>query len=148
MDPLGRQHVLAEGGHVHVAEHRRVECVPAFLRSGGRVRALAVEVHVDLVDRDRVHPDQVGVGGMHHHRRGKVLEPSVAGHLDLAAAAFLRGGTHDPHSAPGVSGDRRGSEPGTEAGGGDDVVPTRVTDAGQRVVLAQHGDIGTAVAGS
>ena len=42
---------------------------------------------------------------------------------------------------PASLGDSRRGEAGTEPGGGDDVVAARVTDAGQRVVLAEHGDV-------
>ena len=41
---------------------------------------------------------------------------------------------------PELVGQRGGGQAGAEAGGGDDVVAAGVADAGQGVVLAQHGD--------
>ena len=59
---------------------------------------------------------------------------------DLAAAALLGRRAEDDDPAAELLGQARRGEPGAEAGGGDDVVPAGVADAGQRVVLAQHGD--------
>ena len=83
---------------------------------------------------------QVGAGGVDHHRGVDAVEGPGSDHEDLAAAALLGRGAqdHDPSAAAPRPARRRRAR--AEPGGGDDVVPAGVADAGQGVVLAQHGD--------
>ena len=83
---------------------------------------------------------QVGAGGVDHHRRVDAVERALLGHEDLAAAALLGRRAEDDDPAAELVGERGGGQPGAEPGGADDVVPAGVADAGQGVVLAQHGD--------
>ena len=99
-------------------------------------------VHDQLLNRDAIHGDQVGVGRVHHHRCVDGIECALASHVDLAGATFLRRCSHDANpSARGFS-DECCSQAGAKSGGADDVVTARVANARQRVVLAQHGDGG------
>ena len=141
VDSLGRTDVLAHRGNVHVPEHRGVECVATLPRRGSGVGGLAVVLHMQFLQRDRVHRDQVGVGRVHHHRRVDLVECAVPGHADLAPAALFGRGAHDPQRASGLLGDDRRRQTGAEPGGGDHVVAAGVTDPGQRVVFAQHRDV-------
>jgi hypothetical protein len=111
------------------------------------VRRLAVERDEQFLDGDAVHGDEVGIGGVHHHRSVDVVEGPLARHQHLAAAALLGGRAHDPHAAARSFGHERSGQPGAQPGGGDDVVPARVAHPGQRVVLAEHGDAGAGRAG-
>ena len=147
VDPLGRPDVLPERGDVVVAEHRRVERVAATIRERRGVSGLPVVLDPHLRDRDDLHAAQIGARGMDHHRCVDVVERSRVGELDLAAPTLLRGRAEDDDAAADLVGHRGGGDPGTDARAGDDVVPACVTDAGQRVVLAQHGDRGPRRAG-
>ena len=112
MDSLGGQDVLAQRGDVHVAEHRGVERVAALLRGRSGVGRLALVLHVQLLHGDAVHPHQIGVGGVHHHRGVRPVERAVAGHLDLAAAALFGRRAHDAHAATDLVGQHGGSQAG------------------------------------
>src|SRR4029450_216001 len=61
--------------------------------------------------------------------------------LDLASASLFGGRADDVNAALGELGPHRGQgRPRPRPRGRDDVVPARVSDAGERVVFAEDGD--------
>ena len=146
VDPVALSYVLAQRGDSHVAEHRRVQGVHPLLGGGGRMCCAAVVGDEQLLDGDAVHLGQIVVGGVHHHRSAQTIERTLSGHEHLPSPALLGRRAEHPQPSPGVRGDRCRGDSRSQTGCGDDVVPARVTDSRQRVVLAQHGDLGPAVA--
>ncbi len=65
------------------------------------------------------------------------------GEQHLAPAALLGRGPQHQDPAACLLRHRGRRQPRAQSGGGDDVVPAGVADAGEGVVLAQHGDGGT-----
>ena len=133
--------VLAQVGNALVGEQQPVEGVQAPVRHGGGVGCFAVIGGPHLGDADAGHGRQVDAGGMHHQRRIHTVERAGARHHFLAAALLLRRCAEKRDGAGQlilhvVQGERR-----AQGGGGDEVVATGVADAGQGVVLGQHGDV-------
>jgi hypothetical protein len=148
VDALVGEDVLPQRGHVEVAQDRGVERVPAPMGEGGGVGGLAAIGGGELLDRDHVHAGQVITGGVHHHGGVDPLEGPLPRHEDLSAPALL-GRCPQEHDAPAdLLGQRGGGQAGAEARGGDEVVPAGVAQAGQGVVLAQHGHGGAGGPGS
>ena len=132
--------MLAESGDGVVAEDGGVEGVAAQVRVGGRVRLLSEVLDLPRGDGDGAHLGQIDVRRVDHHRRVDSLEGPGLGHEDLAAASLLTRRAHDHDPSAGGVGEGGGGQAGPEPGGGDDVVAAAVPDAGQGVVLAEHGD--------
>src|SRR6185369_5089550 len=65
-------------------------------------------------------------------------------HADLAAAPFFGGRAEKLDRALDPIFDRRKREKRTERASRDEVVPARVAEVGQRVVLGEDGDLRTA----
>ncbi len=89
--------------------------------------------------RERRMHQQIAIERVKHHRDVHPLEDARPDHLDLAAATLLgRRSEEDDVPADGIGdagcGDERADRPGR-----DQVVPARVTHAGQRVVLGENG---------
>ena len=72
---------------------------------------------------------------MHHHRRADVVEYSAFEHEDLAATGFLGGRTDHADGDAEFVRERGQTDARADRGRSNDVVPARVSDAGQRVVL-------------
>ena len=72
---------------------------------------------------------------MHHHRDVEAVEGAAVEHQDLAPAAFLRGRAEDDHGRVDLVGDTREPDRRAHRARRDDVVPARVPDVGERVVL-------------
>jgi hypothetical protein len=104
------------------------------------VGGLAGELEGGPRDAEQVLVQERAVEAVDHHGRVHVLEEPRLDELDLASAPFF-GGRADDVDAPLGAGPHRGQgRPGSRPRGRDDVVPARVPDAGQRVVLAENGD--------
>jgi hypothetical protein len=147
VDALLGADVLPQRSDVDVAQHRRIEGVAALVRERSRVGGLARVRGGHLLHGDHVHASHVEAGGVDHERGVDPVERAALRHLDLAAAPLL-GRRAEHHDAPSrLCRDRRSREARAQPGGGDDVVPAAVPDAGQRVVLAQHRDRRPAGAG-
>ncbi len=140
VDPLVGSDVLAQRGDVVVAEHGRIQGVSPRLRCRRGVRGSPVVGHLELLDGDGAEAREVHPRWVHHERSIDALERPLLGQDDLASATLFAGGTQDDHGPAQLLGDRRRSDPGTDAGGADDVVAAGVPDAGEGVVLAQHRD--------
>ena len=147
VDALVGQGVLPEGRDVQVAEHRGVEGVATEVGEGGRVGGLPRVGGDELLDGDHLHAGEVVAGRVDHQRGVDAVEGTLAGHQDLAAATLLGGRAEHHHSSTRLGCHRGRGQAGAETGGGDDVVPARVAEAGQGVVLEQHGDGGARLAG-
>ena len=91
---------------------------------------------LELLDGDRPEAREVEARGVDHERGVDALERTSLGQDDLPAAALLGRGPEDHHGAAQLLGHRGRSDAGPDAGRADDVVPARVADAGQGVVLA------------
>src|SRR5699024_6782723 len=101
------------------------------------------------------HPDVFGdvVGeGVDHDGGVDALEGTAGDHVFLAGVALFGGGT-EQHEASleaeavgggafGVGKHGRRGEERADTRGGDDVVPARVPDLGQRIVFGEDGDGG------
>src|SRR5262249_19133396 len=129
--------------HADVVErlNHRVERVDALPRVGRRVRGLARELEAGAHDAEQILVHDPAIEAVDHHRGVHVLEDAAPDELDLAAAALLGGRADDLDATlrqPVPDGGERRARAG--AGGGDDVVAARVTDAGQSVVLAENRD--------
>ena len=99
VDPLAGLDVLAQGGHVHVAEHRRVERVATPCGEGGGVGGLAVVGDVRLVEGDDVHGGRSASAGGPSAAASTPAKPSAVDQRDLAPAALL-GRRADDHTRP------------------------------------------------
>ncbi len=89
------------------------------------------DARIDVFDRS----------GMHHQRGVYAVEGAALEHEDLSAAALLgRCADHRQRDAELVD-QRRERDAGAYRTGGDDVVPARVTDHGERVVLRADRDV-------
>jgi hypothetical protein len=136
-----RKWTRCESTRWNVLSHRgeRARAVP---RGDRRVRGLAVEVEVEVHVRERRVRQQIAIEGVEHHRGVDALEHARFEQLDLAAAALLRGGADQVSTR--VAGDLRAHagerEERADGARGDEVVPARVPDLGQRVVLREDGD--------
>src|SRR3989442_10575131 len=90
---------------------------------------------------EQVLVDDPAVEAVDHHRGVHRLEDAALDEPHLAAAALLGGRADDLDATLRQLVAKRGQRgAGADAGGGDDVVAARVTDAGQRVVLAEDRD--------
>ena len=94
------------------------------------------DARVEVFERRRVH----------HHRRVHAVERAAFEHEDLAAAALFGRRADDRDRDAELVDERREREPGADGGRGDDVVPARVPDARQRVVLRADREVQRAVA--
>ena len=91
----------------------------------------------------RSHVDGTGV----HHRSGVLsVEPVAFEQLDLAAPAFFGGRADHRQRQPEIVDDRRQRERRPDGDRGDQVVPARVSEAGQRVVFGAQRDVQVATA--
>ncbi len=137
---VGRRHLLAVQRDALVGQVHRVERVAAHERLGRGVRGDAGERRAQLpaAEEDRL-ADVVGER-VHHQRRVDAVEGALAGHQLLAAAALLGRRAHPHHAAGELLAHRGEREERADAAGRDHVVAAGVADAGQRVVLAEHGD--------
>ena len=90
VDALLGADVLAQRGDVVVAEHGGIEGVAALVRRCRGVGRPSLVLDVEGVDRDGLHPAEIVVGRVDHHRGVDVVECAAADHELLAAAALLR----------------------------------------------------------
>ena len=134
--------MLSQGGHVDVAEHGSVEGVDALLGCSGGMCCGAVVHDPDLLDGEARDAFDLRACRMDHQSGGEPLERSLFDEANLATPALLSRCAEDPEPSAQLAGDDGTGEPGTQAGGGDDVVAAGMADAGQGVVLAQHGNLG------
>ena len=119
--------------------------MPELGRDRG-VRLAALVVHAHVRNRADARVEVFRRGRVHHQRRVHAVERAAFEHQDLAAAAFFgRRADHRERDAELVD-ERREREPGADRAGGDDVVPARVPDHGQRVVLRADRDVQRSVA--
>jgi hypothetical protein len=65
-------------------------------------------------------------------------ERAAPGQLDLSSAALFGRGAEHHEAAETVASERRRREAGAQAGGRDHVVPARMADLRERIVLAEH----------
>ncbi len=98
-----------------------------------------------VADRQRAEREGTEVGdldraGVDHHRRVHPVEGPRLQQQRLARPAFLGRCADHPYGEPELLGVRGEPECCAEAGGGDQVVPAGVPEAGQRVVLADECD--------
>ena len=77
--------------------------------------------------------------GVHHHGRVDAREGATLEHQHLAAPALLGRRAEHAHAEPEVVRHGGQRQPGPDSRGGNDVVPARVPDVGQRVILGAHG---------
>ena len=82
------------------------------------------------------------VGGVHHHGRADAVKGPSLQQVLFATAAFLRRGADNADASPQLVGQNGRGQPGTQSGGGDDVVAAGMPDLGQGVVLADHRNMG------
>ena len=141
VDAVGLADVLAQQADRRLGHGERVGGVDAELGEGRRVRGLAVVVDVDVRRRRGTGMRSISVGaGCTIIAACDAVEHALVEHDDLAAAAFLGRGAEDLDGDAEVVGQRRERQAGADRGGGDDVVATRMADAGQRVVLGADAD--------
>ena len=134
--------VLAQQADRHLRDGDRVGGVDAEVRCGGRVRRDARRSATPKCD-DRAHPGREVLERrrVHHHRRVHARERAPLEQEHLAAAALLGRRADDADLQVEVVDERREREPGADRGRRDDVVPARVPDAGQRVVLGADREV-------
>jgi hypothetical protein len=116
-------------------EEYGVERVAALVRLGRGVRRLAGELDVEGDHREHERVDLVAIAGVVHERGVDVREDPRLDERDLAVAALLRGAADDPDASAQLRPDVAQREKGACCRRPHEVVPARVTDAGQRVVL-------------
>ena len=147
MHALGRSNVLTQRRDVHVAENGRVERVAAFPRCRRRMSRPARVLHVDRVDGDRMHAQQVGISRMNHHGGITRGESTIASHVNLAATSLLGRSSENAHPSSDPLGQCRRGQARPQSGGGDDVVSTTMSDSRECVVLQQNQNLGSAGSG-
>ncbi len=132
-----RQPPPQHGQHIEQLHERR-ERVDALRRVARGMRGPAVEGHPVLHLRGQRRPGPVVHAGVEHQRRVDVVEhPGVR--LDrLAAPALLGGRAHRQHRPGGHLRHGGHRQRGAQARRRDEVVPARVPEAGQGVVLHQQ----------
>jgi hypothetical protein len=143
VDARRRLHLLPKHADVVERLDDGVERVDAFPRIGGGVRRFATELEPDAHDSEQILMEDPRIPAVTHHRCVDVLEDPGPDELHLAAAALL--GRRPDHLDAALRqriahGGERGA--GTGAGSGNGVVAARVSDGGQRVVLAHDRDRG------
>ena len=88
---------------------------------------------------------EIEVRGMDHHRRVHAFEGAGARHDLLAAKSLFRRRAEIAHAARKLRAEFRQRHRRAEACGRDDVMPTGMADAGQRVVFGENRDHRSAV---
>ena len=83
---------------------------------------------------------QVAIEGMEHHRRVDAFERARLEQPDLAPATLLGGRAEQKHFAAQIIRNRREPEERADGAARDQVVPARVPDFRQRIVLGEDGD--------
>ena len=114
--------------------------LPAMRRSS-RVRWDPLVSHGDAHAAQRGMRQNIAIERVKHHRRVDAFEHAGLQQLDLSASAFFGGRAddlHRPWQGVRMTGEREERAHGTAR---DQIVPARVTDLGQRVVLGQDGDL-------
>ena len=112
---------------------------PCF-RIGGRVRGRAVVADVGVRHRERPRLRDVDRSRMRHHRQVESCERATVEQLDLAAAALLgRGAVHLDRDAELV-GQRHQRRADPDRDRRDEVVPARMSETGEGVVLGADAD--------
>lgn len=139
--------LLAEQADRDLGERHRVRRVARLVRGQGRVGRPAPVGHVQRAQRERAEPGRLERPGMDHHRGVHAVEHARLQQQRLAAAALLRRGADHLHGQAEVPRVRGQCQRGPHGRGRDDVVPARVPEAGQRVVLGAERHRGPAVAG-
>jgi hypothetical protein len=143
---VGRAQVLAQQPERNLGNGERIGRVDTEVRGerGVRFAAGVFDVHVRNRRNARIH---VFVRrGVHHHRRVHAVERAPLEQVHLATAAFLGRRTDQVQGDAQLVGEWRQRQRGTDGSCGDDVVTTRVADAGQRVVLGADREMERAVA--
>jgi hypothetical protein len=146
---VGDDAVQPNGGWDELPQ--RVERVDEQLGAGQRaspkprrdrgVRAHAGEGDAQVRGGEPGASGQRPVAGMEHHRRVHPVEDPGVGEPDLARATHLLTGRADDGDRARMAGQRAGHRDRRRGGPGrDEVVAAAVPDAGQRVVLREHGD--------
>ena len=141
VDALVGPDVLAQRGHVHVAEHRGVEGVAALLRGGRGVGGLPV-----VGRRRSCWMAMASMRGRSAPAGCTIIAASTPSNAPRSAMRTLppppssAGVPRITHPAAELVGQRGGGEPGAEPGGGDDVVAAGVADAraGRRTRTARR----------
>ena len=132
-----------------IATCATVNASAALMPSSGAIAACDSRpgvLHAHVRDRADARVEVFRRRRVHHQRRVHAVERAPLEHQDLAAAAlFGRRADHRERDAEIVD-ERREREPGADRGRRDDVVPARVTDHGQRVVLRADRDVQRPVA--
>ena len=120
--------------------HARGERALAVVRRGRGVRGLPAVRNVYVHNASERVREDVAIERVEHHRRGDALEDAGLDQLDLAAAALFRrrAEEHDLAASRSATGAAPRNAP-TRARR-DEVVPARVTDLGERVVLGEDRD--------
>ena len=94
---VGCVHRLAQRRDVDVRLDGGIERVEAELWSKCGVRFLAVELDVDMGDRQEARVDEVGRRGVDHHCGGGRFERPGVDEVDLAAVRLFGWGAQDRH---------------------------------------------------
>ncbi|BDH58790.1 hypothetical protein MTP03_37290 [Tsukamurella sp. PLM1] len=140
MQLLPRLQVLTQQAERHLCHRGGIARVAPGPGCRGGVRLAAGEPDGEVGERQRPGPDHVERRRVHHARTGDTVEHPALQHEHLAAPGLLRGRAVHLDGDPELVRDGRERDPGAEARGRDDVVPTGVADAGKRVVLGEDRD--------
>ncbi len=138
--------VLAQQADGDLGNGEHVAHVDAAFGRGGRVRLLAGVANREVRHRADSRRHVLERCRVHHHRRVHTVERAAFEEEDLAAAAFLRGRTDHADGEAEIVDEWCEREAGADGHRRDDVVPARVPDLRERVVLRADREVQRSVA--
>ncbi len=132
---------MAQQADRDLGDDQTVGGVDAALGKRARMRRATRVGDLERLGGEDLRRQHVGWAGMDHQREVLVGEDTGVDQCLLAVAALLGRRPDHAHPQPDFVGDRGEADRRTKRGRGNDVVPARVANLGQRVVLGDDGDV-------